>query len=830
MTLSHVITNLPAYSIVDKVNQLLTERHRVVVTAPPGAGKSTLLPLTILQEMDRVGQKGKVIVLEPRRIAARQIAMRMAEMIGEEVGETIGYRIRFENRVSERTRIEVVTEGVLTRMLIDDATLEGVNVVVFDEFHERSIHTDVALALVREAQQVIRPDLCLCIMSATIDTQTICSTLDAPLVECSGRMFPVEIVRTSEDTDIRDVAISVARAVVEAHRNDAGDILAFLPGQSEIEKCKELLGTSLGNTNICTLYGNLSIAEQHRAIAPSCEGERKVVLATNIAETSLTIEGVRVVIDSGLCRNLVFDERTGLSRLHTVRISQDMANQRSGRAGRVAEGKCYRLWTLGTEHHMAESRTPEIVEADLLPVLSDIASWQGVADVDAVLSMPWMTPPLRSKLLSAHEQLASLGAIDTEGRITPHGRELSYLPCHPRIAQMMVIASTESEKALAADIAAILEERDPMAGSGDCDILVRITALRDARHHRSLRQWERIERVASQYRRMVGVIECNSLPDNNEVGRLIASAYPERVAQNDTLTRYRLANGETAILTDNDDLASFEWIAIASLNSGGRVFLASAVNIESISHLITERDNVSWNSRIGAVVAQRERRIGQLLVDSRPLHDVNRDVLVGIICEAAKKDGLSMFSFDDVVQNLQQRVQVVSEWHPELNMPAIDTDSVLQNADMWLPLYIGKATTVSELRKINLCEALLSLLTYEQQIALDTIAPTHLVVPTGSKIRVEYRQGAELPVLRVRLQECFGMTDTPRVDEGKRTVLMELLSPGFKPVQLTQDLNSFWQKTYFEVRKELKRRYPKHSWPDNPLEAEPTRRTKINKN
>lgn len=830
MTLSHVTTNLPAYSIVDEVNQHLIEKHRVVVTAPPGAGKSTLLPLTILQDMERRGQKAKVIVMEPRRIAARHVAMRMAELIGEEVGQTVGYRIRFETRISECTRIEVVTEGVLTRMLIDDATLDGVGVVVFDEFHERSIHSDVALALVREAQQLIRPDLDICVMSATIDARTICSAMDAPLVECSGRMFPVETIRAIEDTNVRDIATAVARCVVEAHRNDTGDILVFLPGQAEIVRCKELLGTSLGDTNVYPLYGNLSMAEQHRAIAPCREGERKVVLATNIAETSLTIEGVRVVIDSGLFRKQVFDERTGLSRLQTVRISQDMADQRRGRAGRVAAGKCYRLWTLATEHRMAECRTPEIVETDMLPVLMDIAAWQGVADVDAVLALPWMTPPQRSKLLTARQQLVSLGAIDSEGRLTPHGQKLSQLPCHPRMAQMMVLAASASEKALAADIAALIEERDPMAGSDDSDICKRIMALRDARQRHSLRQWERIERISSQYRRMVGVKENNAMPDADEVGRLIASAYPERVARNDSLSCYRLANGETAVLADKDELASSEWIAIASMNSGGRVFLASAVNIDSISHLITERDNVSWNSRIGAVVAQRERRIGQLVVDSRSLHDVSRDEVVGIICDAAKKDGLSMFCFDDVVQNLQQRVLTVSEWHPELGFPALDTESVLQNASSWLPLYIGKATTVAELRKINLSEALLTLLTYEQQIALDEIAPTHLTVPTGSKIRVEYRQGAELPVLRVRLQECFGMTDTPRVDNGSRPVLMELLSPGFKPVQLTQDLRSFWQNTYFEVRKELRRRYPKHSWPDDPLNAEPTRKTKVIKN
>lgn len=839
--------NLPAAAIADDVNRQLLESQCLVVTAPPGAGKSTLLPITIQRGLNAVMQQadcGKVIVLEPRRLAARQIAMRMAQMLDEPVGKTVGYRVRFENKTSASTRIEVVTEGILTRMLIDDPMLEGVAVVIFDEFHERSIHSDVALALTREAQALVRPDLRLVIMSATIDATSICNALAAPLIESQGRMFPVEVIRAKEEGDVSLLPENVARCIMEAHRNHEGDILAFLPGQGEIMRCKEALGAALGATSILPLYGNLSPKEQQQAIMPSQEGERKVVLATNIAETSLTIEGVRVVVDSGFYRTLVYDERSGLSHLETVRISMDMANQRSGRAGRVAEGVCYRLWTLATEHRMLENRKPEILEADLTPMLLDVVAWQNaVYGDDDNIQMKWLTEPPVARIAAARSLLQMLGAIDGKGILTAHGRRLATMPCHPRMAQMLITASTASLKALACDLAALLEEKDPMADSGDCNASTRIIALREARKRGAIGRWERINRAAMQYRNMLtdakgacALREDNSVPDPQHVGLLIAAAYPERIAYNDSLNHYRLANGENASLqaSAKDTMAmAAEWIAIANMNSqhsregrGGTIFLASPVDIADLQWLVTERDNVSWNSKQGCIVAQREQRIGLLQVSAKPIHDVPKEKLLHIVCEAARKDGRSMFSFDDDVQNMQQRVAAVREWHPELSLPDISTEAVLQCAAEWLPLYIGKATTAQELRKIDLTQALWTLLSYEQQMEVNRIAPTHLTVPTGSRIKVEYRTGAELPVLRVRLQECFGLTDTPRVDDGRRPVLMELLSPGFKPVQLTQDLASFWQGTYFEVRKELRRRYPKHYWPDNPLEAEPTRGVK----
>lgn len=771
---------LPAGQIAGRVNAQLASHATLVITAPPGAGKSTLLPLTMLQGMCQDG--GKVLVLEPRRLAARQIAERMAWMLGEEVGHTVGYRVRRESRVSSATRVEVLTEGILTRMLVDDPTLDGVSVVVFDEFHERSLTSDLALALARESQQLVRPDLRLVIMSATIDTQLICQALQAPLVESQGRMFPVEVLYADVAEALPEApcpsaqcAEAVAHAIRRAHREAEGDILAFLPGEAEIRRCMELLpdGALSPTTEVLPLYGMLSPAEQRRAIAPSIPGQRKVVLATSIAETSLTIDGVRVVVDSGLCRTMAFDARTGLSHLTTVRISMDMARQRSGRAGRVAPGVCYRLWTKATELRMAECRVPEILDADLAPLVLDVAAW-GESQPSR---LQWLTPPPSSHLAQGASLLRLLGAVGADGRITRHGRLLWRHPYHPRLAQMMVHAEATGQLALGRRLAEVLEA------------------------------------PPSSWPRQL------SEPGT---GALLACAYPERVAKAEAngIGRYRTASGEVATVEADHPLASHPWIAIASMNAvgQGRVFLAAPVEPAELSHMIQERDNMTWDNKQGCLLARRERRLGMLLVDSRPLpfNDEQRAAAVAAICEAAHKYGTSMLDFGDDVLSLQRRVSTVAEWHPELALPDLSTDHVLTQSEKWLPFYIGKATTTVELKKIDVATALWGLLDYEQQTAVDRLAPVHLALPSGRRIRVEYRQGAELPIVRVRLQECFGMAETPRVDGGARPVLMELLSPGFKPVQLTQDLRSFWSGTYFEVRKELRRRYPKHAWPEDP--------------
>ena len=600
------------------------------------------------------------------------------------------------------------------------------------------------------------------------------------------------------------------------------------------------------------------------------------MIATPIAETSITIEGVRVVIDSGLCRQVVFDARTGLSHLQTVRISMDMATQRMGRAGRVAEGVCYRLWTKASEHLMAEQRKPEIEEADLAPMVLDTAAF-GESDAEA---LPWLTMPPRAGVFKAKELLMSLGAIDENGNITPIGKRMAALPCHPRIARMILATtnlttstpqgvhlsqvhqqhlttstsqgvhlsqvhqqhlttstSQHLTTSLACDIAALLEEKDPLSETGGTDLTLRLSALRAARRKGQMGRWQRIAKIAAEYRRMAHTDEENRDPAPMEVGLLVAHAYPERIAHStNSIGSYRLASGANVQLDATDQQSAHSWLAIASLHSApgatGRVFLAAPLDPEDLNaEFVKEVDNISWDTKQGCVVMQREQRIGKLMLSEKPIHDADKEQVKSIVCEAMKKDGLTMMAWSEkAVEQVQRRVAQVAAWHPELALPDVSTEHLLSTAADWLPFYLEEGgrvkSSVQELRKLNLAEIIWNLLPYEAQQEVDRLAPTHIEVPTGSRIRIDYRTGAEAPVLSVRLQECFGMERTPCVDDGKRPVLMELLSPGFKPVQLTQDLASFWQGTYFEVRKELRRRYPKHYWPENPLEAEAVRGVK----
>lgn len=798
---------LPVVDVAKDVNLRLRETPRLVVTAPPGAGKSTLLPLTILSDIP----EGKVLMLEPRRIAARQVAERLAHNTGERVGDTVGYRVRFETKVSAATRIEVVTEGILERMLVSDPTLEGVCAVIFDEFHERSLSSDLTLALALEAQRIIRPDLRLVIMSATIDTEEICRAFNAPCVECPGQMHEVEIIY-GEETDAHRCAEDVARTVARAHSRHEGDILAFLPGQREIIRCQEILEGHLGDTEIATLYGMLSPTEQRRTLLPSAEGKRKIVLATPIAETSLTIEGVRVVVDSGLYRGPIFNPSSGLTHLATKRVTLDMARQRSGRAGRVADGVCYRLWSRAAETRMGECRQPEILEADLASAILSVAAW-GESDA---MRLPWLTPPPAGHVRQASSMLHLLGAIDDKGSITPHGLRLAELPSHPRISQMLMLASDNAARSIACDIAAILEANDRKGVSDTADITDQVASLREARRIGKVSRLQRIVSASAQYRRLTGTREDNSPVDGFDAGRLLANAFPERVAMRAGNSRYRMAGGDYAMLDESDDLCAFDMLAVAEVDS--RIRLAAPLRREDVRALGRWRHNVSWDSRKGRVVARRELAVGTLVVDMQPIGNEARAEGVAVICAAARKEGLTMFDFNDNVRRLQNRIATVAEWHPELKLPNVDNTTLLENAAEWLPLYIGEADCVSELRKIDLCQVIWGMLPYEVQQQVDAIAPSHLRLPCGRNVRIDYRQAAEHPVVSARLQDCFGLLDTPMLDGEKRPVLMELLSPGFKPVQLTCDLRGFWSVTYFEVCKELRRRYPKHRWPDNPMD------------
>lgn len=795
---------------------------RLIVTAPPGAGKSTLIPPAILSGTVFPDISGKIVMLEPRRLAARAVAERIAFNLGEEVGGTAGYRMRFESRVSAATRIEVVTERLLTKMITDDPTLEGVGCVIFDEFHERSLDSDLALALVLECQNTVREDLKVVLMSATIDAGALSARLGAPIHKFGRSPFPVETDYLGVTPDPAEICRTAVRVTLDSLGSE-GDILVFLPGEAEIRRCKEALDAVVGEENgirVMPLYGMMEPEAQREAISPSRPGQKKIVLATPVAETSLTIEGVRTVVDSGLFRRPVFDPKTTLSRLETQRISIDMADQRAGRAGRTAPGVCHRLWSLGTQATMAPTRTEDILEADLAPVLLDISLW----GCRSAGELPWITPPPPSHLRKAGELLSALGAIDGEGRITPEGRKMASLPCHPRLAKMLSEADGDEQKRLATEIAAALEQKTADEAT---DIVSQIGILRRSRKPTFLKAVE-------QYSSLLRVRGGDVIPDPFTAGKLLAGAFPERIGRSQGNGRYLLSGGSVASLPSDSPLASCDWIVAASLSTRegleGRIRLAAPVAEADLKPLATPRRRIEWDFRSGKVVASDELRLGRLCIETRPLADVSPEDILGAVAAAAPKEGASMFDFSEELGNLQRRIAALSSWRPELDLPDVSRQRILDCCADWLPNFVpglapggafsaARLLSAADLQRIDLCEVVWSFLDYNQRRSVETFAPSHITVPTGSNIRIEYRQGADLPVVRVRLQECFGLLDTPTVDGGRRKVLMELLSPGFKPVQLTSDLRSFWSGTYFEVRKELRLRYPKHSWPENPLEA-----------
>ncbi|HWY37057.1 MAG TPA: ATP-dependent helicase HrpB [Bacteroidia bacterium] len=809
--------DLPVTEIIPSVREKLSQHNTLIVHAPPGAGKSTLLPLALLQEPWLQGKK--IIMLEPRRLAARTIAARMASLLEEEAGETIGFRIRFENRISDKTKLEVVTEGILTRMLQHDNALENVGLVIFDEFHERNLHADLALALCREAQQVLRPDLRIMIMSATLNMAELPALLKAPVAESKGRQYPVEIIYTN-DADETLLPELTASAVVKAVRKHEGDALVFLPGEGEIKKCAEILEAQLPDLSIHPLYGQLPQHEQFLAIMPNKYGRRKIVLATSIAETSLTIEGIRIVIDTGFGRTSRFDPASGLSRLETIRISKDSADQRAGRAGRLSAGVCYRMWTLATHERLAAHRVPEIMEADLASLVLDMAQW-GVADIQ---QLTWLTPPPKTALQRATETLEQLNALE-KGKITEHGKKIHKLACHPRLAHMLLMANKKEQVQLATDIAAVLEERDPLPRESGIDINLRIEALRRARSGNGAgKRFARIEKVAESYRRMLKVEVNNDAVDAFETGLLLAYAYPERIAsaRPGNNAQFQLANGKIATAGHKDDLAHEPWLAVANmdLRDGlGKIFLAAPLNPQDLINLVRETENISWDTRKGGLIAAKEMKIGSIVLQSKPLASPSEEKVLEIICEAIKAEGENLLDLNGEFEQLQNRVLSLRVWNQEEQWPDVNTQILLENNKDWLGPYLKGVKTPVGLKQLDVAEALFHSLAWEQQQALDKLAPKKIEVPSGSKINLQYFANGAPPVLSVRLQEVFGMSDTPLINSGKTTVLMHLLSPGYKPVQVTSDLRSFWSNTYFEVKKELQRRYPKHAWPDNPLDA-----------
>jgi ATP-dependent helicase HrpB len=819
---------LPIEPVLPALREALTAGVSAVLQAPPGAGKTTRVPLALLDEPWLAG--ARIVMLEPRRLAARAAAHRMADTLGEGVGATVGYRVRQDTRVGPETRVEVVTEGVLTRMLQSDPSLLGTGLLVFDEFHERSIHADLGLALALQTQSVLRPDLRLLVMSATLDSGPVAALLGgAPTVTGAGRSYPVETRYLPHRREQR-VESAVAGVVREVLASDAGDVLVFLPGAAEIRRVeRSLQGVAAA---VIPLHGNLPQDLQDQAIRPSPPGRRKVVLATAIAETSLTIEGVRIVVDSGLARVPRYSPRTGMTRLATVRVSRASADQRRGRAGRLAPGVCYRLWAANEDPQLQARATPEILETDLAALALELAA-AGIGDP---AELAWIDRPPSAAYAQARGLLLQLGALDEEGRLTPHGRSMTRLALHPRLAHMVLRGRQLGAGGLACELAALLTERDILRrqdGPADADLGVRLDLLRgvtqrvdtDREALRRVRNEARICRQAQAGRRVAA--------DASEpsAGAILGLAYPDRIAQRRPGEggRFLLRNGQGAFL-DPQPLIREEYLVAAELDGKApesRILLATPLTLEEIeTHLANgteQEDVIEWDAAARAVVSSRRVRLGALILREAPLRDPEPDRMAAALMEGIRRTGLHVLPWNDAARRLQARLGFLHRL--DAAWPDCSDAALLQSLSAWLGPRLGGMRRLTDLVRLDLADILLGLLRWDQRPTLDEWAPSHIQVASGSRIPVDYSD-PEVPVIAVRLQELFGVTETPRVARGRVPVTLHLLSPAFRPVQVTRDLAGFWRTTYFEVRRDLRGRYPRHYWPDDPLQAAPTSRAK----
>ncbi len=831
--------SLPIEEVLPELRATLAHHRAAVLQAPPGAGKTTAVPPALLDEPWLAGQS--ILMLEPRRLAARAAAARIAQLRNEPVGDTVGYQIRFESRVSARTRVKVVTEGILTRQLQSDPELKGIGLVIFDEFHERHLHADLALALCLDAQRGLREDLKILVMSATLDGAAVARLLgDAPVITSEGRSHPVEIRYLPRDPD-GPLPQVVGAAIESALERDDGDVLAFLPGAWEIRRTQERLEQSLaGRAEVLPLYGDLPWEAQDRAIRPG-GGQRRIVLATPIAETSLTIDGIRIVVDSGHARAPRFDPASGLSRLVTQRVSRASADQRAGRAGRTAPGVCYRLWGENTQRGLVAHSAPEILTADLAPLALELAAW-GVSDAT---QLSWLDPPPAAAFTQARELLTELDALDAAGRITDTGRAMVRLPLHPRIAHMLFAAGPLGLGTLACDVAALLSERDLFIGAArrSADFVERLETLRQwrrgGRHAARLREADiagcaRVNQAAQQYRRWLPPPSAAESDDIDRAGLLLALAYPDRIALQRAPgePRYLLASGRGARLHEAEMRLRQPCIVAASLDAGeteGFIHLAAPVGLDELeaqlgAH-IRDEAVVRWDAQQQAVVARHERRLGALVLESKPLAGAAPERLRAAMLDGVRRLGLDPLPWTPEAREWQARVRSLRAWLPDEAWPDVSDETLLATLDDWLAPWLDGITRREHLARLDLPAILRSRLDREQARRLDVGAPTHMTVPSGSRLRLEYTPG-ESPVLRVKLQEMFGCADTPRVAFGRVPVTLHLLSPARRPIQVTQDLRGFWERTYAEVKKELKGRYPKHPWPDDPWGAAPTARAK----
>ncbi len=806
------MTSLPVAAVVPELLTALDASPQVLLTAPTGAGKSTWLPLRLLEHG---GIKGRIILLEPRRLAARNVAQRLAELLNEKPGETVGYRMRAQSCVGSQTRLEVVTEGVLTRMIQRDPELTGVGLVILDEFHERSLQADLALALLLDVQQGLRDDLKLLIMSATLDNGRLQQLLpDAPMIISEGRTFPVERRYQPLAAHLRfDEAVAIATA--ELLRHESGSLLLFLPGVGEILRVQEQLATRVGgDVVLCPLYGALTLAEQRQAILPAPQGKRKVVLATNIAETSLTIEGIRLVVDCAQERLARYDARTGLTRLITQRISQASMTQRAGRAGRLEPGICLHLLAKEQAERAAAQGEPEILQSDLSGLLMELLQW-GCTDPE---QLNWLDTPPAINLQAAKRLLQMLGALEGD-RLSARGQKMAALGNDPRLAAMLVSTKNDDEAASAAKLAAILEE--PPRG-GSTDLAVAFSRNQPAWQQRSQQLLKRLNVRSGQ-------------PDIALLPLLLAQAFADRIARRRGQEgRYQLANGMGAMLDADDALGRHEWLIAPLLLQGSaspdaRILLALPLDIEALMQtcpeLLQQSDTIEWDEAQGTLKALRRSRIGQLTVKVQPLAKPSEEELHQAMLNGIRDKGLSVLNWTPEAEQFRLRLQCAANWLPEYDWPAVDEDSLLKTLERWLLPHMSGVHSLRALKALNVGQALRGLLDWSMLQRLDSELPAHYTVPTGSRIAIRYHEDNP-PVLAVRMQEMFGEANTPTIAQGRVPLVLELLSPAQRPLQVTSDLSAFWQGSYREVQKEMKGRYPKHVWPVDPANTAPTRRTK----
>ena len=831
---------LPVDEVIPALRVILSAGRNVVLQAPPGAGKSTHVPLALVNEPWLA--RSRIVMLEPRRLAARAVAQRMAFLLGQRVGETVGYRVRRDTMVGPVTRIEVVTEGVLIRMLQHDPTLDGVGLLIFDEFHERSVQADIGLALTLHSRSLVRPDLRIMAMSATLDGARVAELLDAPVVTSVGRSFPVEVTYTPA-ADARSAPSAIASRVMQALEHDSGDILVFLPGGREIRQTAAMLESRVHpGVRIEQLYGEMSRQSQDLAIARAPDGMRKVVLSTPIAETSLTIEGVGIVIDSGLSRVPRFSPRSGMTRLQTVRISRASADQRAGRAGRLGPGRCYRLWPEHEQYHLAEYSTPEILQADLCSLVLELAN-AGVGDVR---ELQWLNAPPEAAVTQATQLLAMLGALDAGSAITRHGREMAELGIHPRVAHMLLVSRENGAGAIACDIAAILGERDfihAVDGAADADIAIRIEALRSAtlvQKHGGLVDHAGRARVMVERAALMRQLDLARRDEKHPVGTgssmsagaVLALAYPDRIGRRRGSAlegRFLLRNGRGANLTHPQTLSSAEYIAAAELDGdarSARIFLAASLTRAELEFHFADQlqtsETTEWDEAARTVVTQSQVRLGAIILDESQPRVVASDAATDLMISALLRGGLGLLPWSDATQGLRRRIAFLHARHDA--WPDVSDDALEATLDTWLrPLLAGKAS-LAALRS-ELDGAINAMLDWRQRSDLEKLAPQYYVAPTGTRILIDYSD-ADSPSVAVRLQEMFGLRTTPSIDDGAVGLTLQLLSPARRPVQVTRDLAGFWRGSYFEVRKELRGRYPKHVWPEDPASHQPTARAK----